>query len=125
MAESFELVGQYPTLALAELAKTTLAAAGIPAFFENAEVVQQDWMLGNAVGQVKVLVPTPQAERAIQVLDECRLNRAERLREKNDDPGAADRCLACDADFPQDVDACPECGWTFAGGDLIPFDEDD
>ncbi|MCA9043293.1 MAG: hypothetical protein KDA69_03175 [Planctomycetaceae bacterium] len=125
MADSFELVGQYPTLVIAELVKTTLAAAGIPAFFENAEVVQQDWMLGNAVGQVKVLVPSPFYEQAMQVLDGCRLNREERLREKNEDPGAADRCLACDAEFPQDMDACPACGWTYAGGELEPFDEDD
>ncbi len=24
-----------------------------------------------------------------------------------------ERCLQCSADFPDDADACPSCGWTF------------
>ena len=110
----FTIVGRYPTLPLAQLALATLEAEGITGFFENAEVVNADWMLGNAVGDIKLLVATAETERAIAILEASNLRKIAR----QEIPDDAEVCLACGAEFPEEADTCPQCGWSF-GDDAI------
>ncbi len=117
-----QIVGRYPVLALAQLAQAALAAEGIAGFFENAEIVNADWMLGNAVGDVKLLVATQDAEAACTILNAMQTQRREREAEVAETGYAEERCLACGATLSQDVSECSQCGWTFtdSGDDLSP-----
>lgn len=53
----------------AAAAKTALEAEGILCFFKDENIISMDWLLGNAVGYVKLLVPAADVERARALLD--------------------------------------------------------
>jgi hypothetical protein len=61
-------VAQYPFRPAAESARLRLEAEGIPAFLSDAEIVDMNWLLGTAVGWIKLQVPAADAERAATVL---------------------------------------------------------
>lgn len=122
MAE-FVIVGRYPTLALAQLAKATLEESGIHAFFENAELVNAEWILGNAVGSIRVLVAQADADQANSILAEC-LPKRIAVEEDDEEEFREDTCLACGAVFPNESQSCPKCGWSFAAdGDDVSLPE--
>jgi len=52
----------------AHLARTKLESEGIPCVIGNENLVRVDWLLSNAVGGVKVMVPRWEAEHARDVL---------------------------------------------------------
>ena len=52
----------------AHLARTKLESEGIPCVVGNENLVRVDWLLSNAVGGVKVMVPCWEAEHARDVL---------------------------------------------------------
>lgn len=109
----FEVVGRFTTLALAQVAQSALESVGISSFFENAEIVNADWLLGNAVGDVRLLVAQADVATAREILAES--HRQRRLREADERDGTlVDHCLACLAVFPANLDVCPECGWSYA-----------
>src|SRR5262245_48491290 len=56
--------------AKARLAQNELTAAGIRATVADESTVALDWLLGNAIGWVKVQVLEEDAERAVAVLEE-------------------------------------------------------
>jgi hypothetical protein len=64
MTDDLVTVGQYQFLAEAEAARMHLDAEGIPAFLSDAETVNMDWLLGNAIGYIKLAVPRGQADAA-------------------------------------------------------------
>ena len=102
-------VGTFRAAPEAELAKTALDAEGIEAFIADAETVTMDWLLGIAVGDVKVQVAASVAERARAILA--------RRRPPDDsaEPAGVTTCLACGAPFSDQADRCPKCGWSFNG----------
>src|SRR5262245_5852489 len=61
-------VATFRTAPEAELAKTALDAEGIESFIADAETVTMDWLLGIAVGDVKIQVARSVAERAREYL---------------------------------------------------------
>jgi hypothetical protein len=61
-------VAQYPFRTAAEAARVRLEAEGIAAFLCDAEVVDMNWLLGNALGWIKLQVPAADAERAAAIL---------------------------------------------------------
>jgi hypothetical protein len=112
MDDDLATVGSYQFLAEAEAARSHLEAEGIPAFLADAEVVNMDWLLGNAVGYIKLQVPRGRADAARAVLDAARQSRAERVPDDPED----NACLACGAAIPAGQSACPACGWSYAAG---------
>src|SRR5207249_616655 len=62
-------VATFRTAPEAELAKTALDAEGIEAFVADAETVTMDWLLGIAVGDVKVQVARSVAAQAREYLE--------------------------------------------------------
>lgn len=86
----------------AELKRMLLERAGIQGFITDAEVVSMTWLLGNAVGAIKLQVAEADAERAVDILK----NAAHTHRKEN-------HCLACNAKMTPDQSVCPQCGWTY------------
>lgn len=52
----------------AQIAKTQLEAAEIPARIENEHTINMDWLYSNALGGVRLLVPESYAEEAKSLL---------------------------------------------------------
>lgn len=67
---------RFPTEAQA--AKLRLEAEGLTPSFSDAEIVNMDWLLGNAVGYIKLQVPLSQAGAAADLLEQVQ-SRPERL----------------------------------------------
>jgi rubrerythrin len=122
MSDEFVTVATYPTLPEAEAARLMLETEGIPAMLSDAEIVNMDWLLGNAVGYIKLRVPPQQAETAFRLLgqidDERRRRRAEAEEDVDTGRPVSDDmvCLACGAAMPEDEDRCPVCGWSYDEG---------
>jgi hypothetical protein len=104
----------FVTATEAEFVRMLLEQAGVRAYLADAELVAMDWLLSNAVGQVKVRVAASDAARAAEVIDDYRRRRAGRP--DDEAPPEAPACLSCGADFPEEADACPTCGWSFEEG---------
>jgi len=105
-------VGTFRFVYEAELARLHLEEAGIRGFITDAEVVNMDWFLGNAVGYVKVQVARHDAETAVAIL-------AEKLPVPSAAANAEDdttTCLACGTTLPPGDSTCPTCGWSY--GDM-------
>ncbi|MBI1831411.1 MAG: hypothetical protein HYR84_08175 [Planctomycetes bacterium] len=100
----------------AELAKLHLEEAGIKAYLADAETVNWEWFLGNAIGYIKVQVASSQAEAAAQVLADHAPTTTEAdtdtADEEKDEPT---KCLSCGQELPDAATQCPSCGWTYEG----------
>jgi hypothetical protein len=55
----------------AELARNALTAAGIQSVLGDDNLIGMDWLVGNAVGWVKLQVREEDADKAVAVLDEA------------------------------------------------------
>lgn len=112
MSDAFVTVATYTTLPEAEAAKLHVESEGIPANIVDAEIVSMDWLLGNAVGYIKLQVPQSQAQTVIDLLESLRADRLRR-RELAEGRPEEDVCLACGAAMGGET-TCPQCGWTWA-----------
>lgn len=52
----------------AHIAKSRLDSEGIPAFMADEHTINMQWLYSNALGGVKLQVPEPYAEAAIEIL---------------------------------------------------------
>ncbi len=103
-------IEQYEFLPEAEAIRMRLESDGIEAFLADKETVNTDWVLGNAVGYIKLQVRQSQAEAARALIEEIReLRKARTIDTTN-------RCLACNAVIPSST-VCPQCGWTYESDD--------
>jgi len=124
MSDEFVTVATFPTLPEAEAARLMLETEGIPAFLGDAEIVSMDWLLGNAVGYVKVRVPPSHVAAASELLGRIDAERRRRRAEAETDPDAGwddtgpTACLACGATMPEgeNEDRCLACGWSYEDG---------
>lgn len=114
----------------ATAAKTALEAEGIRCFLKDENIISMDWLLGNAVGYVKLLVPAVDVERARALLDEpfddwpaeayeapqsdeSETDRGEEGSDASSDDGLrGPKCPTCDR--PR-VAICPYCQTTRSG----------
>jgi hypothetical protein len=71
MADRLVTIATFDLPAKARLAQNILTEAGIKSVVADEAVVTMDWLLGNAVGWVKVQVMEEDAERAVAVLEEA------------------------------------------------------
>lgn len=108
-------VATFRFLMEAEAARLRLDSEGLTTFLADAETVNTDWFLGNAIGDIKLQVPAAQVAEAGRILEEMHEERRRRReRPDGDDP---DVCLACGAPLPEDAAQCAACGWSYAGAD--------
>ncbi len=115
-------VEKYQFLPQAESARIAMQSEGIEAFLADAETVNTDWMLGNAVGYIKLQVRQSQADAALAILDQMRMRRDER--EILLGPADPEKCLACGAELRPKNPECPQCGWSYAADEEV-LDQDD
>jgi hypothetical protein len=111
MADDLVTIETYQFLPEAEAARMHLEEEGVTAFLPDAELVNMVWLLGNAVGHIKLQVPRSQADRATVLLRELRARRTKRSPEREDDESSV--CLACGRNIPEDESQCPVCGWSY------------
>jgi hypothetical protein len=115
MTRDFVTVATFSVLPEAEAARLRLETEGIPAIITDAEIVNMDWLLGNAVGYIKLQVPPERAAAALALLDQVAAERRERIARREEDPLAAEEatCLSCGAEMAEEADHCAVCGWTW------------
>jgi hypothetical protein len=111
LSDAFVTVATFTTLPEAEAAKLHVESEGIPANIVDAEIVSMDWLLGNAVGYIKLQVPQSHAHTVATLLESQRADRRRR-RELAEGRPEEDLCLACGAAMGGST-ACPQCGWTW------------
>ncbi|MBM3992973.1 MAG: hypothetical protein FJ303_02285 [Planctomycetes bacterium] len=99
----------------AELAKLHLEEAGIRACLTDAETVNMDWLLGAAVGYIKVQVAASQAEEATQVLADHAPPADADASADDEETDEITKCLSCGQTLADDVEKCPSCGWSYDG----------
>jgi len=92
----------FTTLPEAHLARSVLDAVGIPSFLADENIIAADWLYSNAVGGVKLLVPSDLVDEAVAVLDTPATQRPQKLTRVGD--------LAPPVAAPHD--ACGRCGGT-------------
>ena len=113
MDEELVTIRTYRFAHYAEVDKMHLQAEEIPAFIADENVVTWDWLLGQAIGFVKLQVPGKYAEAAAKILDLHKVDRDISASELSD-MGEAGRCLACGERMLKEETKCPACGWTYA-----------
>jgi hypothetical protein len=115
MTDDLVTVGNYQFLPEAQAACLHLEAEGIRPFLSDAETVNMDWLLGNAIGLVRLQVPRSQAEAALAVLERTRARRGGQ-EDKPPETAEAPACLSCGAELPPGGATCASCGWSYAAG---------
>lgn len=110
MVEKLVTIASYSTAPEADLARYALEAEGIRCYLADVNVIQMNWFLGNALGFIKLQVSSNDRESAIQILESLPKSSVHRR-----PPGKQDsnQCLSCGAAMGEDVDTCPDCGWSF------------
>jgi hypothetical protein len=117
MADKLVTITDYQFLPEAEAARAHLEAAGIFATLTDAETVNMDWFLGNAIGYIKLQVPEERARDALAIVKRMRLH----AKHREAAGGDAAVCLECGAAMPTQ-DTCPACGWSFGQGEAAEPD---
>lgn len=90
----------------AEVKRLLLEQEGIKTYLTDAEIVTMDWLLGNAVGEIKLQVARTDAERAIAILKNTPPMEPPTPRQDN-------QCLSCGAVMADNEDTCSKCGWSY------------
>ncbi len=96
MSERLTTVGSYLYPADADVAETSLDAAGIEAFLDDENYVRLNWFYSNALGGVKVRVREEDAGEAADILDGA--SDVGEPEEETEPPAAPEICPACGSD---------------------------
>jgi len=81
----------------AHMLRLRLEAGGVPAYIQDENMVQTDWLYSNAIGGVRVQIDEEDADRAKEILQ---------------DPGIEGE--------PVGMPACPKCSSTNTAPDELP-----
>ena len=81
----------------AHMLRLRLEAGGVPAYIQDENMVQTDWLYSNAIGGVRVQIDEDDADRAKEILQ---------------DPGIEAE--------PAQMPACPDCASTNTAPDELP-----
>lgn len=116
MSEDLVTVDSYRFPAEAEAARLWLEEEGIRTFLADAETVNMDWLLGQALGHVKLQVAASDVARAAEILERLR----QRCRDREETEWTLDEdeesplhCLSCGALMRDESATCPQCGWSY------------
>lgn len=113
MSGKLVTLATYDNVPLSDLARLRLEEAGIPVRVENADIVNNLWHVGSALGGVRLIVDEEHAAEAHSLIADLHESPLLTPDAEEDDQSAA-RCLSCGADFPPDAERCEACGWSFA-----------
>jgi hypothetical protein len=118
--EQLIVVRTFPFLAEAEAVMAYLEAGALTVTLAGEQETSLDPVLGTPNASVALLVPAPQAERALQLLEQWDALRAERaeqdmMEEDSGQEWPVTTCLACGATIPEESSRCPACGWSYGG----------
>jgi hypothetical protein len=91
----FVVAAAFTSVHEAHLARSALEAAGIDAHVADEHTVSMNWVMSNAIGGVKVLVPDDRLEEARTILSVEAQDHGSPLDDVSADPPA---------------EACPRCG---------------
>ena len=119
MSDRLVTVATYQFLPEAEAARMFLQEEGVRVFLADAETVNMDWLLGNAIGNIKLQVASSEAERAsglLKELGERAQERAETEWNLEEDEDAPLRCLSCSQLMDEEATQCKHCGWSYEEG---------
>ncbi len=117
MDESLIPVRKFLHVAEAEVCRELLKGEGIQSFVFEAGFPGADWLLGPAVGEVKLMVPAEVAARATELLKCIPPNRAPfETNEYDGTEPELNLCLSCGAKMAENSDRCEQCGWSFDDG---------
>jgi hypothetical protein len=109
----------YQTQPEAEADRMHLEAAGFTAVLNDSETVGMNWMLGTALGAIKLQVPESQARAALALLEKG--EKAGRKRRKKRRLGRDEaECLSCGAPMRNHQTTCPSCGWSYQTEEVEP-----
>ena len=65
----YEIIASYRDLHIGLLAKSRLESEGIPVTLQDENIVSMDWLYSDAIGGVKLTVPSEYAEEALALLE--------------------------------------------------------
>jgi hypothetical protein len=82
----------------AQIARANLEAEGIPAFIADEHTINMQWLFSNALGGIRLQVPSEFAEQAQEILEQ-------------------DFSELLEEEFGKDENVCPKCG----GTDMEPY----
>jgi hypothetical protein len=102
----FVPVAAFTSVHEAQLARSVLDAAGIPAVLENEHVISMNWTYSNAVGGVRVVVPADQLDEARALLTTEAVLPADALEDVESHVSATDHgdsCRQCGSDAFESV----------------------
>lgn len=121
MTDELITIASYEFVAEAEIAQMVLRENGVDAFLRDQSIIAMDWLLGNAIGYVKLQVPESQAERAVELLAALKQESA-----GNDETGSAGSCVCPTYGLVlgNHADRCPACIEASENADLDDADGD-
>jgi hypothetical protein len=105
-------VAKYRNPLVAEAARNYLESHGVRVFLADAELVNMDWFLLNAVGQIKLQVASSDAATAGELLSRLPAGRPDSPESAAESEATV--CLACGAGLSEEQTTCPACGWSYA-----------
>jgi hypothetical protein len=77
MADDLVTVARFQFLPEADAARAYLEGEGLRVFLADYETVNMDWLLGNAIGNIKLQVISSQADKALALLESIRAEKKE------------------------------------------------
>lgn len=104
----------------AEAVMAYLEAAGLTVTLAGGNEAVLDPVLGSAQPNTALLVPSAQAEKAFELLEQWAAKREEKAEEEmaeeeteDEEQSEATTCLACGTAMPEGISRCPACGWSY------------
>src|SRR5262249_49246243 len=112
MADDLATIATFRFLYEAELAKKFLEEEGIASYIADGETINMDWLLGTALGNIKLQVATSDAEKATETMAKWPKPRDRSVEQE----AGVDtlRCLSCGKRMLEEQLQCEECGWSYA-----------
>lgn len=118
MSRELRIVGSYATPVEADAVRALLAAEGLRSVLADEATVGMNWLLGNAVRGVKVLVADDDLVRAVQIVSQA----ADAAHHIDAPPDW--KCSLCGEEVSGDFEVCWSCGTTRDGAADPQFEKD-
>lgn len=108
-------IGSYETVIEAEAVRGALESEGIRSWLTDSHLNTMDPLLAIALGHIGVLVEREHGPRAAEIsrrFEEDAAAAREAAADGEVDDGK-DRCVSCNAEFPEYLERCPACGLSY------------
>lgn len=122
MSRELRIVGTFATPVEAEAVRLQLEAEGIRSVLADEATVGMNWLLGNAVHGVKILVADDDLERAAEIVADAAASARMAGIGKSKSPDW--KCRLCGEDVSGDFEVCWSCGASREGTADPDFEKD-